>query len=193
MPDTQGFPQDFYTGAYDSSDKGDDNDAANFSAHNYTALPTDALIEGCAFTVDYSTLTVDIDDGVVRITDSNVNGYNKTWGSGAFVYEISSATDVSLTDGTVNHVFVEADRSTNNTASYVVSDSDTPPSSSAIKIGEIDTTNDTKAERWNHLSDSGLLTFPDEAAIDAEDAQDRLSEGTNVFDRETGQQYVITN
>jgi hypothetical protein len=187
---TQGFPEDFYTDAYSNQDEGDDNDAANFAAHTYTSFPTEALIQGCGVSnYDSAAPSVDVDSGLVRIVDSDVNGLSKTWPKGAFVYEVNAETDVSLTDGDVNHIYVEADRSTKDTASITVNTTGTKPSETSVKVDEVDTANDTTSEQWNLVASDGILTFPSKSAASTQATS--LEDGTTVFDRSGGKHYAV--
>lgn len=188
---TKGFPEDQYTGAYSNVDEGDPNDAASFGAHNYSALPTAALTEGCTFTVDYTNNVVDIASGSVRLVAQNLSGANSTtWNNSVLFYELSSATGLALTDGDINHVYVEADLSSVDTANFVINTTGSAPSGPSHKLGEIDTTaSQTKSEQWGLTTANGTLTYPSEAA--AMTAAGSLPDGTIVYDRSTNTQYSV--
>lgn len=188
---TKGFPEDQYTGAYSNVDEGDPNDAASFGAHNYSALPTAALTEGCTFTVDYTNNVVDIASGSVRLVAQNLSGANSTaWNNSVLFYELSSATGLALTDADINHVYVEADLSTADTANFVINTTGSAPSGPSYKLGEIDTTaSQTKSEQWGLTAANGTLTYPSESA--ATTAAGSLADGTIVYDRSTNTQYAV--
>lgn len=138
------------------------------------------LVEGGGFTPDYTTPSVDVSSGEAFIVDQSLNvGYKVTW----------STTTVTLTDADVNHVYVDYDPSTDTTA-LTANTTGTAPNNTSLKIGEVDTSGDTYTDQWYLASDTGELTFPNEAAIDTADA-DGLREGTITIDRKDDRTYMI--
>jgi len=104
------------------------------------------------------------------------------------VAHVDSQT-VSLTDGTVNELFLDPQVGTDDSPQLDVVTTGTP-SSNAVKIGEVDTSNDTVSEGWNRIADDGTLTYPDSDA--ATDASSRLQEGAIVYER-AGDTHFFVN
>lgn len=107
------------------------------------------------------------------------------------VCHLDARTGISLVDGNINSIFVEPNRSNDDQPTVVTNTTNSLPSVDAVKIGEVDTANDVVSSQWRSAR-LGVLSFPDEAAIDSEDDAGRLPEGTNVYDRANNAQYVIT-
>lgn len=95
------------------------------------------------------------------------------------VAHVDSQT-VSLTDGTVNELFLDPQVNTDDSARVEVATTGTP-SSNAVKIGEVDTSADTVSGQFNKIEPDGTLSFPDASAASA--ALSSLPTGVGVIDR----------
>jgi len=187
MADTLTFPQ-----------HGDEPDASFFS--KLVRLLGPGVIEyGLGFqNVDYAGLTFDVAGGTAYIVRSTMSTASsdiepqKTIEGAVMVVQYPGTTDVALEDNAVNHVYLDANVANDDSATIAVNTTGNPPADAVLKIGEIDTAEETASDQWYLVANDGTLTFPTEAAIDSEDAAGRLREGTTVFDRETDTQYVIT-
>ena len=140
------FPEDTGTGAND----GDYADAANFASAMDTL--TDYVANGMTFTVDYGVPSVDVSAGKAFVSDSAAgmaqNAETRDRGV-SFVVEAAARTGLGLADGDVNHVYLDVDLSQDDGVSYTINTTGSPPADPAIKIGEIDTSADTKDEGFN--------------------------------------------
>ena len=142
------FPQDEGIGTH-SVGSGDKNDAANFGAVYDAIGLTDFVKTGMNFTVDYATPAVDISAGkaVLTVDSATATQENETRDEGvAFTVETDARTDLSLTDAAVNHVFLDISLTSDDAPSFHIDSDDTPPSQPYLKIGTIDTSNDTATE-----------------------------------------------
>jgi len=142
------FPEDSGTGAY-ATGQGDDNDAANFAAYIEATGFTDYVVKGLNFTLDAGTPSLDVSKGKAVLTKDTVSAAqtNESRDEGnSFVAEIDQRTGLSLTDNDVNHVFLDVDLSSKDAVSVVVNTTDSAPASPSLKIGTVDTTNDTTTE-----------------------------------------------
>jgi hypothetical protein len=142
------WPQDAGIGTHPSG-SGDKNDAANFAAA-YDALgKTDYVKQGIGFTVDYTAPSVDISGGKAVVTEASATATQESEERDegvAFVVELDARTGLSLTDGAVNHVFIDLSLGSDDATSFHIDTDNTPPSQPYLKVGEIDTRNDTKSE-----------------------------------------------
>jgi len=98
------------------------------------------------------------------------------------VAHVDSQT-VSLTDGTVNELFLDPQVNTDDSPQVEVITTGTTPSN-AVKIGEVDTSADTVSGRFNKIEPDGTLSFPDADAASA--ALSSLPDGVGVIDRTNG-------
>jgi len=98
------------------------------------------------------------------------------------VAHVDSQT-VSLTDGTVNELFIDPQVNTDDSPQVEVVTTGTT-SSNAVKIGEVDTSADTVSGQFNRIEPDGTLSFPDADAANA--ALSSLPDGVGVIDRANG-------
>jgi len=98
------------------------------------------------------------------------------------VCHVDSQT-VSLTDDTANELYLDPQPASDDSPQLVSVTSGSPPTD-AVKIGEVDTSNDTVSEQWNKIEDDGTLSFPDADAANA--ALSSLPDGVVVIDRTNG-------
>jgi len=98
------------------------------------------------------------------------------------------AQTVSLTDGDVNHLYVEPNWDTDDSPAIVGNTTGSAPSTDALKIAEVDTANDTLSERWAVIEEDGTLSYPDPGA--ANTALSSLPSGVAVIDRANGVRMV---
>lgn len=142
------YPEDVGTGAR----RGDWNDAANFAAVYDTLSQGDYVAKGLNFTYNPGDPSLDISSGKALLSKSSVS--TRDHGSGAetrdeggqFITEVDSISRISLTDNDVNYVFISIDLSSDDTTEYVINTDDVPPPEPRLKIGVIDTGNDSVNE-----------------------------------------------
>jgi len=184
------FPQDWGTGSHPQYE-GDPNDAANFGSLIGAKSPVSALIRGINFTVDYVNNTVDTSEGKVYLIADNITaGTSQTERDEVgLVNGIKAKTGLTLTDATVNHVYVATDPATNNQPRVEINDTGTDPADPSVKVGEIDTSADTKSEQWNLVAGNGMLTYPDNTALIA--SASRFENGVPLFDRAAEEISVV--
>jgi hypothetical protein len=139
------FPEDTGTGA----GQGDDNDAANFGAAYDGIGLTDFVVKGMGFTLNAGTPSLDLGSGKAVVSDSSAtatqSGETRDEGV-AFVVELDARTGISLTNSAVNHVFLQVDLSSDDTVNIVVNTTNSAPSEPQVKLGTVDTSNDTTTE-----------------------------------------------
>jgi len=99
------------------------------------------------------------------------------------------AQTVGLTDGAVNELFLTPQPDIDDSPTVVATTSG-DPTTDALKIGEVDTSNDTVSEGWNRIADDGTLTYPDSSAATEESA--RLQEGTIVYERASDTHFFVS-
>lgn len=141
------FAEDAGTGLQDQSDH-DFGDGANFGAHVHSPNDTDYAPVAPTLSADYSVPEVTLGEAQYKIKATNVSGRERdgvqtTWPEVTFVVKAPQTT-VSLTDGAVNHIYVDVDlTTTGDDATYVVNTTGTAPSDSSLKVAEVDTTANT--------------------------------------------------
>jgi len=138
------FPEDSGTGAAE----GDYDDAANFASLAQATGLTDYVVQGLNFTLNASTPSLDISKGKAVVTQSQATSSQsaETRDGVAFVAEMDARTGISLTDGDVNHVFLQVDLSSDDTINIVVNTTNSAPAQPYVKLGTVDTSTDTTTE-----------------------------------------------
>lgn len=125
---------------------GDPNYAENFAQLIGQSDLSNFVEYGLNFTVDYAAPSVEVSEGVCFVYSStgSTSGGDSLSGQN-YVTQLASTT-VSLTDGDVNHIYVNPNVGTDDSPSIeaVLSEGNAP--STSVKIGEVDTTNDTSTE-----------------------------------------------
>ncbi|SNZ18185.1 hypothetical protein SAMN06269185_3284 [Natronoarchaeum philippinense] len=158
MPTTQisdaiVFPEDKGTGLPSTSDA-DYSSAGHFGGLAAQSNSTDYVEAGMGFTPDFGTPALDIGAGLAYIrheatvnVQDDVGDYINDWKQGiSLAVQVPSVSGLALTDGATNHVFVALDLSSNNGAEYVINTTGDAPSAPSLKIGTVDTANDTVEE-----------------------------------------------
>ena len=127
---------------------GDWADAANFAFADRKENVVDYVEEGLNFTVDYATPAVDISAGKAIVSESSADSSNtgETRNNVAYAVWLDARSGVGLTDAAVNHIWMDAQVGSDDSPRIVVNTDNTQPTSHSIKIGEIDTSNDTSTE-----------------------------------------------
>ncbi|GGM64131.1 hypothetical protein J2752_000472 [Halarchaeum rubridurum] len=179
---------------------GDANAAENVGALAGT-LPVPRLVSGLALSgYDSAGPTVDIAAGkTAHVLDAATAEWTEDDGTQRsagrdhvlVVAHLDARTDVALTDGATNHLFVDANWSEDDQPELVVNTTGDPPAASALKVAEVDTAADSISGQWALVAGDGTLTYPDEAAADA--ASTSLPSGTVVYDRAGGQHFYVTD
>lgn len=144
------FPEDSDTA---SGSPDDPNSAGNFTTWVHGTGFTDHVESGMTFSVDYSVPEVTISAGKANFGISSVDARSDDGGSlktrdegNTFVGE-STSTTLSLTDNDTNEIFVFIELSSDDTLKFQArTDGSTPSANSAFKIGEIDTSANSKDE-----------------------------------------------
>lgn len=175
---------------------GDEPDASHF-AYAYGALARSAgyITDGLHFSnIDYAGTNVDVAQGRAVIQRDNMTTASSDIASQTFdnvgMVVGYNGNNVGLTDGTVNHLYLDANVSTDDSPVVVTQTSATKPSNASLKIGEIDTSSDTASEQWNLITADGTLTFPDVDALDA--AATNFRAGTVLYDRGGNEHYEVS-
>jgi hypothetical protein len=157
------------------------------------------LIEGMVFTVDYGVPDFDLaagktahvlDTATAEWTDDQGNQQSETRHEVLLICHLDARTGIALTDGDVNHIFIEPNWNTDDSPSVVTNTTGSKPTPESVKIGEIDTSNNVKSEQWHLVGADGTLTFPDEAAADS--AAANIREGTVLYERANDTYYYVT-
>lgn len=127
---------------------GDFDDGENFAHLKGQSNLLDYVETGMDFTYNAGGPSVDIAAGKAYIEVSSGTGAQsgKTFTRLGYVVEKNATNAVPLTNNDVNYIWLEANEGTDDAAAYEVTLADTPPSDGSVKIGEIDTTNDTVTE-----------------------------------------------
>jgi hypothetical protein len=172
---------------------GDLPDAAYFAFA--TGRARSGIISGLTFTADFTVPEVTIvpgkaviDRGDMTTSHPNINP-EETVSDAVAVIEIESQT-VTLTSGTLNHIFLDANVGADDSGTVIANTTGSKPTVASLKIGEVDTSGNTVSEGWNRIADDGTLTFPDQDAATEESA--RLQEGTIVYERATDTHFFVT-
>jgi hypothetical protein len=147
---------------------------------------TSCIVSGLGLTPDYATPDVEvgggkaiIDRGTMDTAHPNIDPPESLEDSVA-VAQVDSQT-VALDDGATNHLFLQANVASDDSPQVVANTTGDAPSDASVKIGEVDTANDTVLSQWRLVAADGTLTFPDEAAASA--AASELPNGTVVYTR----------
>jgi hypothetical protein len=128
---------------------GDPDDAANFAEHLGRTNITDYVEYGLALqNIDYAALTFDVSEGKCFLLGDTETAAStgETRHRVDHVVHLDARAGLALTDGAVNHVFVDGNVGTNDSPTIVVNTTGAAPSDSSLKIGEIDTSADTATE-----------------------------------------------
>jgi len=180
---------------------GDEPDAANFAAAaaivgqlSDRTGRAGYIVHGFELTPDLNNLEVNIGGGTALILRKDYTTVSpnidpsRTYTWTAHPVHKEGVTQLALEDNAVNHIFLDVNVSTRDTPLTFLNQSGDYPSDESIKIGEIDTNEDTvdaaTSEQWHLVAVDGSLTYPDQNAA-AESASD-LPDGTAVFDRKDG-------
>lgn len=134
------FPEDEGTGA----PEGDFGDAANFASYGYHKLLSDYVISG--FDVSVSNGLIDISSGMCAISDTSASMVqtSEERDQGVLYSVIADArSSISLNQSVEkNFIFLSVDLSQDDDVSIVVSDIDSKPSQTSLKLAEVDTMTD---------------------------------------------------
>jgi len=155
-----------------------------FSAFAPSVPEIDVAAGKTAHTIDSQTAEATADDGTT-ITEQRDQV--------RLICHVDAQT-VGLTDAAVNELYLTPQPDIDDSPAVVATTSGDPtaddPTTDALKIGEVDTSNDTVSEGWNRIADDGTLTFPDQDAATEESA--RLQEGTIVYERANDTHFFVT-
>lgn len=152
------------------------------------------IISGLSFNADFAVPEVTVTAGKAVIDRGNMTTAHpnidpaETVSDAAAIVEIDSQT-VALDSGVLNHIYLDANVSSDDSGAVVANTSGSPPTTASLKIGEVDTSSNSVSEGWNRIADDGTLTFPDSAA--ANDASSRLQEGTIVYERANDTHFFV--
>ncbi|AFH22099.1 hypothetical protein OSG_eHP16_00035 [environmental Halophage eHP-16] len=95
---------------------------------------------------------------------------------------------VGLTDNAINELYLTPQPAVDDSPN-VVATTTGEPSVDALKIGEVDTATDTVSERWNRITSSGSISFPDETSAEASAAS--LTDGSEVYVRDRERTFIV--
>lgn len=159
---------------------GDNDDAENFAQMIGQHVLADYVETGMNFTVDYSVPEVTISTGLcfIRIGSDTASSTGETRLSPNHAVQVEQAT-ISLADSATNHIFVEPDFQTDDNAIYSSYTDPTNAPSDVLKIGEIDTSNDTSTQEnrapdanFADIDFTGDITVGDTSELFFGDGQD---------------------
>jgi hypothetical protein len=170
---------------------GDLPDAAYFAS---SGIGRSGIINGLTFSADFAVpeVTVAAGKAVINRGDMDTAHPNispqETVSDALAIVEIDAQT-VSLAGGVLNHIFLDANVTNDDSGTVVANTANSKPTIASVKIGEVNTSQNTVAEGWNRITDSGVLTFPDESAADEQST--KLQEGTIVYARDTNTHFFV--
>lgn len=119
---------------------GDELDETNLKEWLGRANLADYVETGLGFTPDFTNVVLDIGDGKAVILDSST-------GKGQDITVLPDArTGLALTDNATNHVFLTVDPSVDDGVSYHIDTDNTAPANPSLKVGTVDTSNNTSTE-----------------------------------------------
>jgi len=166
---------------------GDLPDAAYFAFA--TGRARSGIVSGLTFTPDFTVPEVTVDAGKAVIDRGEMTTAHpdidppETVSDAVAVVEIEPQT-VALDSATLNHIFLEANVSNDDSGAVVANTTGSKPTNASLKIGEIDTSANSVSEQFNKIEDDGTLSFPDADAANA--ALSSLPDGVGVIDRTNG-------
>lgn len=177
---------------------GDPDDAANFAEHLGRSNITDYVEYGLALqNIDYGALTFDVSEGKAYLLGDTETAAStgETRHRVDHVVHLDARAGLALTDGAVNHVFVDGNIGTNDSPAIVVNTTGAAPSDSSLKIGEIDTGADTATElNRNPSADFEAATIHERFTVPTyatlSDVPDDLPPGSQVFVESENQLYL---
>ena len=154
MPDGIVFPQDEGTGLADG-DEADFTSGGHFAGLAGQSNNSDYVEAGLVFTVNFTDDLLDIGSGLAFIIDEDgatvqdQNGdYTQNWdGPVNYAVQVNEETGIALTADDVNHVFLAFDPSESNSPYYEVNTSGDAPTDPSLKIGEVDTAEESSTEQ----------------------------------------------
>lgn len=167
---------------------GDLPDAA-FWAFLAGTPPISCIVSGLGLTADYTTPDVEVDSGKAVISRGAMDTAHpnidppESLEDSVAVVQVDTQT-IGLDTGAMNHLFLQANVASDDSPQVVANTTGNPPSEASVKIGEVDTSNDTASERWHLVENDGTLSYPDAAA--ATTALSSLPTGVTVIDRTNG-------
>lgn len=147
------------------------------------------VISGLTLTADFAVPEVTvapgkaaIDRGDMSTSHPNINP-SETVSDAAAIVETESQT-VSLTSGTLNHIFLDANVGNDDSPTVIANTTGSPPTTASVKIGEVDANANTVSGQWNLITEDGTLSYPDADAANSE--VQSLPTGVSVINRGTG-------
>lgn len=144
-------------------------DAAIVGQMVYGFDEDDVVIDGLNFTADFGVPDLDISAGSAKIAvsgESTVDHSNqtpaissKTLNTSTLVCDLDARTGLSLTDNATNHVFIDVDRTSQDSASITINTTNSAPSEPQMKLGQVDTSGNTSRETNRGPVDTGSIDF----------------------------------
>lgn len=169
---------------------GDNDDAENFGQMIGHDILSDLVITGMGFTVDYTVPEVTIGTGVaaIRVSSDTAPSTGETRLNVTRVVQLPQNT-ISLTDNDVNHIYVEPDFSTDDNGSFAAYTNTSNASADALKIGEVDTSNDTSTE-LNRGATAGVDVAEDGSVVTTGSSEIDFTTGITASDDGDGTSTV---
>jgi len=140
--------EDSGTGLANQEDR-DWLDAANIMAAAHAVNSTDVVVSGLGLTPDYGVPEVAVASGMVRMTAQNVDSRDHgdgvtTWPE-VTITAVVDADTLALTDGDTNEIYVDIGLTSgpDDIQLVAVNSAGSAPAAPALKIGEVNTTDDT--------------------------------------------------
>lgn len=176
---------------------GDEPDAANFAQAHGAATLNSYIVSGLDLTnPDYTVPTIDVTSGVAVLQRGTYNTASpdidpsETRSEAAITVEKDAVSGKSLTDGALNHVYLDPNLGSSDSPQIKTNTTGTPPNSESLKIGEVDTSTDSLSAQWNLVTEGGTPTYPDIDALDS--AATNFSSGTILYNRNDAEYYEVT-
>lgn len=143
------FAEDSGTGLNDQANS-DYGDGAHFGALVHSSNIGDYAPVAPTITEDFTTPSATLSESQYRVTaydvterDHDGDGAKISWPETTFIV-YAPETTLTLVDNSINHIYIDLSLSGSpDEASYYVDTTDTTPSLPYLKVGEVDTTNNT--------------------------------------------------
>lgn len=146
------YPEDEGTTGSTNNALWDWNAAANLASLVYEPNSADFVVTGFGLTYDQANTQVDVASGMARVSDTSAqdaaSGAARPWGVTYIVANDTATNNLALIASAINEIWLDVDLTAGDGGSITVIEQgvDTVPTSPALKLGEIDTTNHTTTE-----------------------------------------------
>lgn len=189
------YPEDTGTGATD----GDYADAANLAQLVHSMGFSDTVVSGMNFS-NISGTSVDIGSGVAVVSDTSATAKNTSESRTgvSYVVEADARTGLTLTDNSINYIFLKIDLTSDDTITYHIDTDNTPPTDPYLNIGTVDTNDNTATElnrdyqvvqaqdSGTDVEMAGVLNFGSDLSVSGD------GDGTATIDASAGTDVITS-